>query len=94
MTRYNHFAKKKYAQIPFSMLKVGDKFRKDFGHSDNGYKRTKYRRDIVCIKKGDTSFMELRSKVYYQYNDAGFTVSHYSVKAGQEKSFEIKHISY
>jgi len=56
MAYWNHFAKNKYKQIMFSSLNVGDKFRKD------SFKNKRRRTDIICIKTGELSYMEERSK--------------------------------
>lgn len=61
MAYWNHFAERKYKEILFTDLKVGEKFRKDFF---NGNRR---RKDIICIKTGEMDFIEERSKKVHTF---------------------------
>ncbi len=56
MARWNHFSEKKYQEVKFTDLKIGDKFRKDF---HLGKRR---RTDIICIKTEEHKYIERRSK--------------------------------
>ncbi len=55
MARYNHFAQKKYPQISFAELSIGDKFRTDT------WEGKRARRDIVMIKTSTHLYQEYRS---------------------------------
>lgn len=74
MARYNHFSLKKYVQISFSDLNVGDKFRNDF-HDKNTKRR---RRDVVCVKTGYLTYEELRSREPRSFFKEDANVSSYS----------------
>ncbi len=79
MTRYNHFAERRYAPIQFHLLNIGDKFRRDL------FSGKRLRRDIVCIKTGEASCREEKSgKEWVYYNAEDLTVYNYSVKEGEE----------
>lgn len=56
MAYWNHFAEHKYQPVDFKNLSIGDKFRKDF------FKKGRRRKDVICIKTGDLSFIEEKSK--------------------------------
>ena len=56
MARYNHFGLQKHKQIMFLSLEVGDKFRQDF------FKNGRRRKDIICVKTGELSYIEEKSK--------------------------------
>lgn len=76
MARYNHFSDRVYAQIPFKDLKIGDKFR-----VDKAKKHGRYRRDIVCIKTSELSYLEFKSKEETNLHHAeGYIVSSYDIK--------------
>ncbi len=73
MAYWNHFAPLKYPLIKFIDLKVGDKFRRDFFEKSNSrYGTGKRRPSIVCIKTGELTYIEQRSKkehAFLQVND-------------------------
>ncbi len=75
MSRYNHFADKKYKTILFSDVRIGDKFR-----IDKRSKKTRtLRSNVVCIKTGELSYMEFRTKVEkVLFHTLNYEVSHYS----------------
>lgn len=64
MAYWNHFSDKKYNQIKFSSLNIGDKFRNDFF---NGKRR---RTNIVCIKLSGTEYQEFKSKKIHKFFNA------------------------
>ena len=73
MARYNHFSERKYKQIPFSSIGIGDKFRQDF------FKNKRRRADIICVKTGDLSFIEERSKTEHTLKHVeNYMVSNYN----------------
>lgn len=70
MARWNHFSERIYKQVLFSSLNVGEEFREDF------FKNKRRRKDIVCIKTGNLSFIEKKSKVEHKLHfDDGYEVS-------------------
>jgi len=56
MAYWNHFSESKYEAILFNSLKIGEKFRNNF------WKGKRRRRDIICIKTGELSSIEEKSK--------------------------------
>lgn len=68
MSRWNHFAKRKYVEIKFRDLPIGSLFRTD---SFVGKRR---RKDIICIKTGPLSYMEKKSKKEFNLFGDGITV--------------------
>lgn len=70
MAYWNHFGQRAYKQIMFSSLKIGEEFRKDF------FKGKRRRKDIICVKTGELSFIEKKSKVEHTLHfDNGYEVS-------------------
>lgn len=71
MAYWNHFAKRRFKEIRFQDVPVGGKFRDDFF---NGNRR---RKDIICIKTGELTYIEARSKKERSYIrvDENVTVS-------------------
>lgn len=61
MAYWNHFSEQKYRQIKFADIPIGDKFRKDF------FKGKRRRKDIICIKTGELTYIEQRSKKARSY---------------------------
>ena len=61
MARYNHFSKQEFKPIPFQKLEIGEKFRKDF------FKGNRRRKDIICVKTGQLTYIEQRSKTEHAY---------------------------
>jgi len=61
MSNWNNFVNRRYKEVLFSELKIGDKFRNDFF---DGKRR---RKDIICIKIGDMEFIEERSKKIHKF---------------------------
>lgn len=53
----------KYEEIGFNELSVGDKFRRDFFNKGTGRRR----KDIICIKTGNLSYIEQRSQIEYKF---------------------------
>jgi hypothetical protein len=74
MAYWNHFSERKYQQIYFKSLNVGDKFRVD------RFKQKRRRKDIIMIKKSDTEYYEFKSGKYYKYfsKEAADTAKVYS----------------
>lgn len=88
MTRWNHFAPIKYARINFSELKIGDRFRNDFWH------RGRRRADIICIKTGELSYIEQRSKREHTlFSVSNYTVYSYDRASTQNQSTEAEGLS-
>jgi hypothetical protein len=71
MSRYNHFADKKYETIQFSDVPVGEKFRKDL------FAGKRRRRDLIMIKTSELSYKELKSGQEHKLHHPNFTVSSY-----------------
>lgn len=70
MAYWNHFGERAYKQILFSSLNVGEEFRKDF------FKGKRRRKDILCIKTGELTFIEKKSKAeHILHFDNGYEVS-------------------
>lgn len=72
MTRYNHFAPEKYPRIGFGSVGIGEKFRA------NKWDGKKARRNIVMVKTGELSYMELKSKKEYTAINIEFDVYSYN----------------
>jgi hypothetical protein len=72
MAYYNHFGKMKYEQLLFSQVGVSEKFRMD------KFKNKRRRKDVICVKTGDLSYYELKSKKEYSLAHLdGLYVSHF-----------------
>jgi hypothetical protein len=61
MAYWNHFSPKKYTSIKFMDLNIGDKFRNDF------FKNKRRRADIICVKTGELTYIEQKSKKEHKY---------------------------
>lgn len=75
MSRWNHFAKRKYRKIQFDSVQIGKKFRKDCFDG-----KGKRRPDIIMVKTGSLTYQEWRSKKNYTVGHSDFDVSHISKK--------------
>ena len=70
MAYWNHFRQLAYKQILFGSLDIGEVFRKDF------FKGKRRRKDILCIKTSELTFIEKKSKVEHKLHfDNGYEVS-------------------
>lgn len=74
MTRYNHFSERKYNQICFSNIQVGEKFRM------NKWKGNRARRDLIMIKDSELAYHEFKSQKEYRALKPKFEVSNYLSK--------------
>lgn len=68
MARYNHFSNLRFEQICFSEVAIGEKFRMD------KFKGKRRRRDIICVKTGDRTYHEFKSKKEYELHHSAFDV--------------------
>ena len=57
-----------HKQVIFDKLDIGETFHKDF--FKNGYTRF----NVLCIKKGDKSFMEVETKTVHEVCSSVFNV--------------------
>lgn len=78
MSYYNHFAKVKYKRILFADVMIGEKFRVDL------FKGKARRMDIIMIKTGEFSYIEMKGKKAHTAFTSDFHVSHYSQKLTNE----------
>ena len=74
MARYNHFSKNRYAQVIFSSIGIGEKFRMD------KRKDGRLRADIIMIKTSALSYMELKSQKEYTLVHGNFEVSSFDCR--------------
>ena len=76
MSRYNHFANRKYKEILFKDVPIGCKFR----HDKRG------RRYLVMIKIDPVTYQEAKSKKQHKVlcDPSDYMVSHYSEPFEQE----------
>lgn len=70
MAYWNHFKDRVYKQILFTSLEIGQEFRKNF------WKGKRRRIDILCIKTGELTYIEKKSKTEHKLMTAeGYEVS-------------------
>lgn len=74
MAYWNHFSKRRYAEILFSSVKVGEKFRQD-KFDKNGRRR----KDIIMVKTGKLEYQEFRNKRKYSVYHSDFNVSSFAI---------------
>jgi len=72
MSRYNHFGLQKYIEINFKDLDIAHSFRLT---KFDGKRR---RKDILMIKTGPLSYMEVKSKKEYTLFSSDLSVRHHS----------------
>lgn len=80
MAYWNHFAEEKYKEVKWSDIPIGGKFRKDFF-------KGKRRSDIICVKTGELTYYEQRSKKErsFAFVDETTTVRSYDeLRVGKE----------
>lgn len=81
MAYWNHFSTHKYKQILFASIQIGEEFREDF------FKGKRRRADIICVKTGELSYIEKRSKKEHKLF---FIPENYMVSSAKERIENLK----